>query len=120
MVTAQICYASSGSFTSHRVRLCENTVKGAYGLSSLSDNTGKSNHLQMSEIPPPRVFSSSSMQLARSIELQWKKVSDGSRTHDVCLVLNSCIVENFNVRKSQILIMGKETAPQRLHLIIQT
>ena len=57
MVTAQICYASSGSFTSNRVRLCESTVRGAYGLSSLSDNTGKSNHLQMSEPPTVGFFS---------------------------------------------------------------
>ena len=37
-----------GSFTSRRAQISESTVRGAYGFSSLSEKTRKSNRLQMS------------------------------------------------------------------------
>ena len=36
------------SLTSHRIYICKGLWEGAYGLSSLSKKTRKSNHLQMS------------------------------------------------------------------------
>ena len=49
IVTARVRYVSSGAFTSYRVLLSERTVRWNSSLSSLSEKTRESNHLQMSE-----------------------------------------------------------------------
>ena len=47
VVTARVRYVPSGSLTSHGIN-CEELWDGTSGLSSLSEKTRKSNHLQMS------------------------------------------------------------------------